>query len=101
MGSSLAIDGYYFIDLHSRALSAKKQTRKLDYEKEWALTAVPAADRKTDSLFFIVDNTGTVLVKYDRRPPSQYPHNPLANGWTKIESVEHLEDFHKTLARTN
>ena len=41
-GPSEAVDGYYFIDLHSRALSGQVETKRLDYENEWALVSVPA-----------------------------------------------------------
>jgi hypothetical protein len=99
MGPSLAIDGYYFEDLHSRTLPTKEQTRKLDYQNEWAITAITAAVRQTGSLIFIADNSKDIFVKTYTEIPSQYPHDPLANGWTKIGSIEQLKDFQKTLNR--
>lgn len=101
MDYSLAIDGYYFINLYSRALLAKEQTRKLDYEKEWAVAGLPAVPGNTGSLIFIVDNSSDIFMKNYTEIPSHYPHDPLSNGWTKIESIEQLKDFQKTLTRIN
>jgi len=90
MDPSFAIDGYYFINLYSRALSAKEQTRKLDYEKEWAVAGIPADPGYTGSLIFIADNSSDIFMKKYTETPSKYPHNPLSNGWTKIESIKQL-----------
>ncbi|RKY08217.1 MAG: hypothetical protein DRP66_05035 [Planctomycetota bacterium] len=87
---SFAIDGYYFINLYSRALSAKGQTRKLDYEKEWAVAAIPADPGNTGSLIFIADNSSDIFMKKYTEIPSYYPHDPHSNGWTKIESIKQL-----------
>ena len=103
MEASNASNGYFFIDLHNRSgpLVGKDQIEQLDYEREWAVTAVPAADRKAGFLIFIIDNSSDIFVKNHREVPSQYPYNPLSNGWTKIESIEQLKDFQKTLTHIN
>jgi len=97
MGAASAIDGYYFRDLHSRELPEKNQTRKLDYEKEWAVTCAPAAYRKTGFLTFLADSSGDILAKKLRDIPSQCPYDPLSNGWTKVESMGQLKNFQKTV----
>ena len=56
MGPTEAVDGYYFLDLHSRVLLEKGQKSKLNYEKEWAVIGVPAAPRKTGFLLFMTDD---------------------------------------------
>ena len=96
-----AIDGYYFIDLHSRAAAEKEETDELDYEKEWAIAGAPAAASGKRSVIFITDVSGDVFVKNNKIPPLQYPHDPLSNGWTKIETIEQLKDFQKTLDNIN
>jgi hypothetical protein len=101
MGPSSAIDGYYFINLHSRALSAKGQTRKLNYEKEWAVAAVPAESGRTGSLIFIADNSGDIFSKKQEIIPTEFPDNLLSNGWTKIETIKQLKGFQKTVSHTN
>ncbi|MHC4114145.1 MAG: DUF2950 family protein [Planctomycetota bacterium] len=100
-GPSSAVDGYYFINLRSRALSAKGQIRKLDYEKEWAVASEPAESGKTGSLIFIADNSGNIFSKEQIGVPSEFPDEPLSNNWTKIETIEQLKRFQKTLSHTN
>jgi len=99
MGPSEVIDGYYFIDLHSRQLKGKEKTRRLDYEKEWALAGVPADSGKTGFLTFITDNSGDIFSKKQQLIPSAYPYDPLSKGWTKIETIEQLRSFQKSLCQ--
>jgi hypothetical protein len=100
-GPSSAIDGYYFINLRSRALPAGGQIRKLDYEKEWAAVAAPAENGKTGSLIFIADNSGNIFSKEQIIIPSGFPDEPLSNNWTKIKTIEQLKGFQKTLSQTD
>jgi hypothetical protein len=100
MGPAEAVDGYYFVDLHSRVELEKRQKRKLNYEKEWAVVGVPAAPRKTGFLLFMTDNSGQVFAKNTREVPLSYPGNPLLEGWTKIESIQYLKDLQKTIDYT-
>jgi hypothetical protein len=97
MGASKAIDGYYFLDLHSFALPERGETRKPDYEKEWAITGIPADSGKTGLLTFLADSSGRILVNNTRAISSLYPYEPLSNGWTNIDTVQSLKDFQKTI----
>jgi hypothetical protein len=97
MGSTEAVDGYYFIDLHSRALPVKGQKRKLYYEREWAVVGVPATLRKTGFLLLLTDNSGHIFAKNSREVPRSYPNNPLSDGWTRIESIQHLKALQRTI----
>lgn len=101
MGSPRATDGYYFVDLFRRELPEEGQTGKYDYEKEWAIAGAPASYGKTGFVIFIADNSGDIFVKNQKRVPSKYPHNPISNGWTKIENLKQLKEFRKTLNKTN
>ncbi|MHC4645527.1 MAG: hypothetical protein ACYTBJ_08490 [Planctomycetota bacterium] len=97
MGSSEAVAGYYFVDVHDLALPLRGQTRRLDYESQWAVAAVPAAHAETGFLIFLADRSGRTLVKNQRGIPSTYPHDSLAAGWTQIGSVDELRAFQKAM----
>jgi len=92
-----AIDGYYFVDLHDRVLSANNETQRLDYEKEWAVLAVPPTDGQTEARYFLADNSGSIFVKAAKYASMQYPDNPLSDGWTKIDTIQQLQDFQKKI----
>ncbi len=96
-GPSSAIDGYYFIGLYSRVLSIDEQIRKLDHEKEWAVASAPAENGKTGSLIFIADNSGSIFSKRQTIVPLGFVDEPLSDNWTKIETIEQLKGFQKTL----
>lgn len=100
MGPTEGVDGYYFVDLRSRGLPEKGRERKLDYEKEWAVAAVPAAFRSTGLLVFLADSSGRILAKNQRLVPVRYPHDPLSNGWIRIESAQQLTEFQGTIDYT-
>lgn len=100
MGPTEAVDGYYFVDLHSRALPEKGQKRKLDYEKEWAVVGVPATIRKTGFLLLLTDNSGRIFAKNSREVPRSYPNNPLSDGWTRIKSIQGLKALQRTIGYT-
>jgi hypothetical protein len=97
MGRSEAVDGYYFVNLHERELAQRGQRARLDHEREWAITGVPAVSGKTGFLVFLADGSGQIHAKSSREIPSRYPHDPLSDGWTRIESVQGLKDFQRTV----
>jgi hypothetical protein len=101
MGPSEAVDGYYFVDLHSRELSEKGQKRKLDYEREWAVVGVPAEPRQTAFLLLLMDNSGQFFAKNSREVPRSYPDHPPSDGWTRVESVRDLSTLQKTVDYTS
>jgi len=92
-----AIDGYYFVDLHDRTLPENKGLQRLDYEKEWAVLAVPTDNGRTGVLNFLADNSGSIFVIAAKYVPTQYPDNPLSNGWIKIDTIQQLKDFQKKI----
>jgi len=91
------IDGYYFVDLHDRVLPANNETQRLDYEKEWAVLAVPLTDGQTEARYFLADNSGSIFIKSAKYVPPQYFDNPLSNGWTEIDTIQQLKDFQKKI----
>ena len=94
MGRSDAINGYYYIDLHSCASSTGKEM--LDYEKEWAIAAVPAKRMETDFLTFIADHSNNIFVKHLKIVPPEYSRDLQASQWIKIGTIEQLKIFQKT-----
>lgn len=92
-----AIDGYYFVDLHDRILPPNNELQGLDYEKEWAVLAVPITDGQTEVLHFLADNSDSIFVKAAKYASMQYPDNPLSDGWTKIDTIQQLQDFQKRI----
>ncbi len=97
MGPAESIDGYYFEDIRRRGLPAIGRQRELDYSKEWAVVGVPVAGRKTGFLIFLADESGRIFARDKRGVPQRYPHDPLADGWTEIGTVEHLKNLQNTI----
>jgi hypothetical protein len=93
-----AIDGYYFVDLHDRVIPTNNETQRLDYEKEWAVLAVPPTDGQTEVQYFLADNSGGIFVKSAKYVPTQYTDDPTSNGWTKIDSIQQLKDYQKKIS---
>ncbi|HBG28128.1 MAG: hypothetical protein A2Y10_06560 [Planctomycetes bacterium GWF2_41_51] len=87
-----AIDGYYFIDLHDTRL-ADNQLQPLDYEKQWAILAMPPNESQNQVLYFLADNSGNIFVQLSKYISPEYIESPIANGWTKIETIQQLNDF--------
>jgi hypothetical protein len=86
-----AIDGYYFVDLHDRVFS-NGETQRLDYEKEWAVLAVPVGDGQRDAKYFLADSSDNIFVKTARYIAPQYFDDLISNGWTKIDTIKQLTD---------
>lgn len=97
MGSTEAVAGYYFEDLHSRALRERGRHRKLDYEREWAAAAVPATFWRTGFLVFLADSSGAIFARDSREVPARYPHDPTSEEWTRIDSVQQLQGLQNTV----
>ena len=87
MGSGGALDGYYYNDLARREVDSKGNTRKNDYTKEWAITAIDAAECQTARRVFLADNSGKIFMKYTIEILEIWPHDPLANGWETITAI--------------
>lgn len=94
-----AIDGYYFVDLHDSQLPDNKGLQRLDYEKQWAVLAIPtAADGSAEVRFFMADNSGNIYVKSVKFVPLQYVENPASNGWIEIDTIQQLRDYQKKIS---
>lgn len=89
-----AINGYYFVDLHDRVLPVNNEIQRLDYEKEWAVLAVPPGDGQKEMRYFLADSSGSIFVKSAKYVPLQYFDDPVSNGWTKIDTIKQLEDLY-------
>ena len=90
MGPEKALDGYYYNDLPRREVDSKGNTRKNDYTKEWAIAAIDANYGRTSRRVFLADNTGKIFMKYTIETPIIWPHEPLANGWETIATIEQI-----------
>ena len=91
-GPYRTLDNYYFFNSHIK-LSKDGQPIDLDYEKQWAVIAVPAAYTKRGLPIFIADNSGRIFIRKYKSMPDHYPNDPLANGWTEIKNVQQLKHF--------
>ncbi len=90
MDYSLALDGYFYIDLRQRGQTLDR-ARPLDAAREWAVAAIPKAYRSTGILSFMVDQSGKIYAKDDPLPwPTRYPENPESGGWTEVSGKEAL-----------
>jgi hypothetical protein len=65
----------------------------LNYEKEWAVLAVPPGDGQREVRYFLADNSGSIFVKSAKYVSTQYTDDPTSNGWTKIDSIQQLKDY--------
>lgn len=90
------LDGYYYQDVHERQ-STGNTTRPFDYSKEWSVAAIPGNRAKTGLLTLIIDHGGQIFATTHIHFQSLYPHEPSANGWTRIYSEDSLKAFQKTL----
>ena len=95
--SSRAINGYYFVDMHDRLLPENTGLQRLDYEKQWAVLAVPTSNGLTGMLFLMADQSGHIFVNPAKFVSPQYPDNPLSVGWIEIDTIEQLKDFQKKI----
>lgn len=96
MEDTLMVNGYYYIDLRKRRLEGNT-LRELDYEKEWAMAVVPGALGRTGILSFLVDQRNVIYVTPRMRNQTEYPYEPHAGGWKRIDTVEELKEFQKSV----
>ncbi len=90
MGPERAVDGYFYRDLPQRELDLRGNTRKNDYTKEWAITAIDSTYSQTAMRVFLADNSGKILMKYTTETPQIWPYEPPANGWEIVTSIEQI-----------
>lgn len=98
---SRAIDGYYFVDLHDWDLPESRGKQSLNYEKEWAVLAIPVEHGQMGTLNLLADNSGNIFVNPAKYIPMLYPENLVSAGWTKIDTIQQLQDFQKKVSPPN
>jgi hypothetical protein len=87
MTPRLAVDGYYFEDIHTRG----PEENRMDPAEDWAMVALPVAQGKTGVLTFLIDSSGSVWAKAcDRETIRFFPAGPASKGWEKIGSPDDL-----------
>lgn len=92
MEASGMVNGYYYKDLRLRGTEGGTG-REFAYEKEWAVAALPGTKGITGLLSLITDQTGTVYVTPRLHTGLDFPRDPAANGWTRINTIEELREF--------
>ncbi len=96
MEDSLTVDGYYYMDLRKRGLEGNV-LREIDYEKEWAIAAVPGTAGRTGVLSFIVDQSNVIYVTPRVHSRREYPYEPEGGGWKRIDTVAGLKAFQESV----
>lgn len=97
MGPSRAVDGYYYVNLHSQQTLPSGPLQKMDCLKEWAVAAVPADSQTTGLLSMVIDQRGTVFAKAGAGALTHLPLDPVTDNWTQIGSVPDLKAYQDTL----
>jgi len=100
MGASRAVNGYYFIDLHTLIAPATGEVEWLDHRRYWEIIGAPSTMNRSGRLIFLADQSGSIYVKDMRIHPKNYIDNPLSDGWTRIESIQDLKKFQKEIDYT-
>ncbi len=90
MGATTAVDGYYFVDIHSRTIAGQSAAHAIDYAHQWAIAALPAHFGRTGRIVLLADQTGCLYATAPPRPPTHYPKNPAANGWIIVKTPDDL-----------
>lgn len=96
MDISSPLKGYYFVDLRKRRIDFSNRP-EFDYKKEWGVAALPGIKGKTGLLALIVDQSGEIYATTGMHSEPEYPREPLKSGWTKIDSIQELREFQKTV----
>jgi hypothetical protein len=95
--TSRAIDGYYFVDLHDWDLPEDRGVQSPNYEKEWAVLAIPTDHGQTGILNFMADSSGSIFVNPAKYIPMLYPEDTASKGWIKIDTIQQLQEYQKKL----
>ncbi|MCK4753576.1 MAG: hypothetical protein KAS75_09015 [Planctomycetes bacterium] len=92
-------DNYFFVNLHHRVAEDGKIS-ELDYEKQWAILAIPALYTKRGAPIFIIDNSSRIFVKKYGKMVYLYPKDPTGEGWMEVENLQQLKQFQETVTYT-
>ena len=94
MAPGLALDGYYFKNIHSKAIVAGIQGKPtsagagdLDLAREWAVAAIPHKPRLSGTLSFVAHSSGAI---WTPKPGSGTSSPPR---WIRIKSASHLKEL--------
>jgi len=88
---ALAVDGYYY-----RLLQLKGRPDRpgvMDYQKEWAVMALPAAPLKTGRITFLCNSDREIFVRPVSADSIHYPLHPEEEGWSIVGDSESLDSF--------
>lgn len=96
MEDTLMVNGYYYMDLRKRRFQGNTY-REFNYQKEWAIAAVPGSAGRTGILSFIVDQRNVIHASPRMHGEPEYPHEPDSDGWKRIDTVEELKTFQKSV----
>ena len=95
MVPGFALDGYYYKDVHTRAVldrlqkgERKRAAAELDPAREWAVAAIPHKPRQTGSISFVALSSGAI---WTRLPPTA--DAPVQPRWIRIRSRKHLQEL--------
>jgi hypothetical protein len=71
----------------------------IDYQKEWAVAAVPALPRKSGRVVFLAGIGNAVFVRpVGGRSIRRCPPRPEDEGWTRIDGLDALESYLEALS---
>jgi len=88
MGTTRAIDGYYFIDIRLKE-KEKREKLKINYQKEWAIAAFPA-DQNSGELTFLISENKVIYAKEKTGLIDHFPSNPILSGWKRIDKISQI-----------
>jgi hypothetical protein len=95
MEPSSAVNGYYYMDIHESLGEDENTLKPIDYQKGWAIVAMPADYTDKDLWVFIADS-GRIFAKEIRHcygwMPTQFPLDPISEGWKEINSVKDVKE---------
>jgi hypothetical protein len=96
-----AIDGYFYVDLRWKQTD-RHQKRLLDWEREWAVAALPRKHGVTGRLVMLIDESGQVFVKdHNTMRFFLYPSHPVLFGWRRAASAAELVKVGKDESKAN
>ena len=94
VGPSKAVNGYYFLDVRQRHDAATVTTETIDYQKGWAIAAIPQMAGRTGSVVMIADQSGSIYGIPADNYSSRFPIAPAKAGWAKLKNAKDLAVFH-------
>jgi hypothetical protein len=100
VGSTKAVDGYYFIDIRQRSAGQGKTERTVDLNTQWCVAALPKHSGRTGNLVFLSDQSGGVFGIPMGAFRSRYPLRPESEGWASLPAATDLKAYQARLKYT-